>query len=247
MDAVATAPADGHTVIVNVSSTLALPHFYRNVPFDVLTSFQPLGYIGSNNMALVVNSSLPVNNLREFIAYAKARPGAINYATPGNGTHHHLFMELLKVSTGLDLVHVPYKGLAGAQTALLSGEIPAMFTSIHLATGWIREGRVKMLGGTMRERHPMYPDLPSLHEQGIQGFDAQAWYALWGPAGLPAEVISRYNSTLREILVLPELQGTLVKQGIMVKPGSPEDLGRMAKAEFDVWAKVVLEAKIKPD
>lgn len=247
MSEVASAAPDGHTVIVNVSSTLALPAFFKNVPFDVLKSFQPLGYIGSNNMALAVNSAVPVSNVKEYIAWVKARPNAVNYASPGNGTHHHLFMELLKLSAGLQMVHVPYRGLAGANTALLSGEIPTMFTSIHIAMGWVRDGKVRLLGGTMRERHPMFPDLPSLHEQGIEGFDAHAWYALWGPTGLSPEVVSLYNRTLREVLNLPELHGTFAKQGISINPGSPADLAKMAKIEYDTWARVVREANIKPD
>jgi len=247
MSEVAGAAPDGHTVIVNVSSTLALPSLFKTVPFDVLKSFQPLGYIGSNNMALAVNGAVAASNVKDYIAWVKARPNSVNYASPGNGTHHHLFMELLKLSAGLEMVHVPYKGLAGANTALLSGEIPTMFTSIHTAMGWVRDGKVRLLGGTMRERHPMFPDLPSLHEQGIEGFDAHAWYALWGPAGLSAEIVAQYNTTLREVLSLPEFHGTLTKQGIMVKPGSPADLARMAKAEHDTWARVVRDANLKPD
>lgn len=247
MEAVATAPPDGHTLIVNVSSTLALPHFYRNVPFDVLKSFQPLGYIGSNNMALVVNSAVPVSNAKEFVAWVKTRPNPVHYATPGNGTHHHLFMELLKVSADLDMIHVPYKGLAGAHTGLLTGEVPTMFMSIHLGLEMAKDGKIKMLGGIMRERQSMFPDLPSLHEQGIQGFDAQAWYALWGPAGMPAALVAKYNAELGEILNLPDLKGSLAKQGILVKPGLPDELARIARAEYDTWARVVREAKIKPD
>jgi tripartite-type tricarboxylate transporter receptor subunit TctC len=247
MSEVASAPPDGHTLIVNVSSTLALPAFYKELPFDVLKSFQPLGYIGSNNMALAVNSAVPAKNIAEYIAWVKAQPKPVHYATPGNGTHHHLFMELLKLSARLDMVHVPFKGLAGANTALLSGEIPTMFTSIHTAMGWVRDGKVRLLGGTMKERHPMFAELPSLHEQGVDGFDAHSWYALWGPAGMPEAVVRRYNQTLGEVLRLPELSETFLKQGISIKPGSPADLAKMAEVERDTWARVVRAANIKPD
>lgn len=247
MEAVAKASPDGHTMIVNVATTLTLPYFYRNLPFDVLKSFQPIIFVGSNNFALTVHSSLPVNNLKEFIAYAKARPGQLHYGSPGNGTHHHLCGELLKLSAGLDLVHVPYKGSAGATNDLLGGQIQVMFLPIHQALSFQSGGRVKVLGGTRRERHPLFPDLPSLHELGLEGFDVDPWYAVWGPAGLPADIVAKYNATLREILSQPDMRDALAKQGLITRPGSPEDLMEIAVKEQELWARVVREAKITPD
>jgi len=247
MEAVAKAPPDGHTMNVNVATTLTLPYFYRNLPFDVLKSFQPIIFVGSNNFALAVHSSIPVNNLKEFIAYAKARPGELHYGSPGNGTHHHLCGELLKLSAGLDLVHVPYKASAGATNDLLGGQVKVMFLPIHQALSFQNGGRVKVLGGTRRERHPLFPDLPSLHELGVEGFDVDPWYGVWGPAGLPAEIVSKYNTALREILSQPDMREALARQGLVTRPGSPEDLMETAVKEHALWGRVVREAKITPD
>jgi tripartite-type tricarboxylate transporter receptor subunit TctC len=156
-------------------------------------------------------------------------------------------MELLKLSAGIDLVHVPYKGSAGATNDLLGGQIPVMFLPIHSALSFQGGGRVKVLGGSRRERHPLFPDLPSLHELGVEGFDVDPWYAVWGPAGMPADIVAKYNTTLREILSQPDMRDALAKQGLVTRPGSPEDLMQIAKAEYELWGRVVREAKIGPD
>lgn len=247
MEAVAKAAPDGQTMMVNVATTLTLPFFYANLPFDVLKSFQPITLIGSNNFALVVHRSLPVRDLKEFIAYAKARPGQINYASPGNGTHHHLCMELFKLKAGVDLVHIPYKGSAAATNDLLAGRVLVMFLPIHQALAMAKDGRIRVLGGTRRERHPLFPDLPSLQEQGVEGFDVDPWYAFWGPAGMPADIVANYNATLRRILGEPETRAALNRQGLLVRPTSPEELAKIAQAEYDMWAQVVRAANIRPD
>ena len=247
MEAVAKAAPDGHTMMVNVATTLTLPFFYANLPFDVLKSFQPITLIGSNNFALVVHGSVAVTDLKEFIAYAKVRPGRLNYASPGNGTHHHLCMELLKLKAGIDLVHIPYKGSAGATNDLLAGHIGVMFLPIHQALGMAKDGRVRVLGGTRRDRHPLFPDLPSLHEQGVEDFDVDPWYAFWGPAGLPADIVSNYGATLRKILGEPAMRAALNRQGLLVRPTSPGELAKIAQAEYDMWAQVVRAANIRPD
>ena len=247
MEGLAQSEPDGHTMNVNVATTLTLPFFYPKLSFDVLKSFTPITYIGSSNFALVAHSVVPVNNLKEFIAYAKARPGQLNYGSPGIGTHHHLMMEMFKLMNGVDIVHVPYKGSAGATTDLLAGQIPTMFIPTNLAIGMQKRGKVKILGGSGRKRHPLFPDIASLHEQGVTGFDVDPWYAFWGPAGLPADIVVKYNATLRDILDEPETRDALGKQGVLVKPGSPEELSGIARNEYDMWAKLVKEAKIGAD
>lgn len=247
MEALAKSAPDGHTLNVNVATTLTLPYFYRQLSFDVLKSFQPIIFIGASNFALVVQSTVPVATLKEFVAYAKARPNQIHYGSPGNGTHHHLCMELLKQSAGIDLAHIPYKASAAATTDLLGGQIQVMFLPIHQALAFQSGGKVMVLGGTRRERHPLFPELLSLHEQGIEGFDVDPWYAVWGPGGMPADVVKQYNTTLRDILTQPEMRAALGKQGLITRPGSPEELLEVAKAEHALWGRVVREAKIQPD
>lgn len=244
MEAVTKATPDGHTIMVNVATTLTLPYFFPKLPFDVLKSFTPITYIASNNFALTVHQSLPVGNVQEFIAYVKARPGQLNYGSPGFGTHHHLCMELLKFSAGLDIVHVPYKGSAGATIDLLGGQIPTMFVPIHQALAFQKDGKVKVLGGSKRERHPLFPDIASLDEQGVRGFDVDPWFALWAPPGLPADIVARYNTEVREILNQPELRENFARQGLIARPGTPDELMRIARAEYEMWGKLIREAKI---
>jgi tripartite-type tricarboxylate transporter receptor subunit TctC len=247
MQVLAKSEPDGHAVNVNVATTLTLPLFYPTLAFDVLKSFTAITYIGSSSFALVVHSAVPVNDLNEFIAYAKARPGKLNYGSPGIGTHHHLMMEMFKFMTGVHIVHVPYKGSAGATTDLLGGQIPTMFIPTNLAIGMQKRGNVKILGSSGRERHPLFPEIQSLHEQGVTGFDVDPWYAIWGPAGLPADIVAKYTATLRDILDEPETRDALGKQGVLAKRGGPEELARIARNEYDMWAKLVKEAKISAD
>ncbi|MEI6300162.1 MAG: tripartite tricarboxylate transporter substrate binding protein [Betaproteobacteria bacterium] len=246
MEALAKSPPDGQTMQVMVSSVLTLPLFFPNLPFDVIQAFQPIGLIANNNFALVVHGAVPVNNVREFIAHAKANPG-MNYASPGNGTYHHLFMEQLKLAAGLQMTHIPYKGSGPAFNDLLGGQVPTMIMPIHVAMGMSRDGRVRVLGGTMRERSPLFPDLASLHEQGVTGFNGEPWFAFWGPAGIPADIVAKYSAELRNVLAEPELRDTFSKQGIVVKTSTPEEMARLLRAEYDALAKLVREAKIKGD
>jgi len=246
LEALAKAAPDGHTVQIMPTSVLTLPLFFPNLPFDVLHSFQPLGMIGNNNFALVVHRSVPANNVRELIAYAKANPG-MNYASPGNGTYHHLFMEQLKLATGIQLTHIPYKGSAPAFNDVLGGQVAGMFMPIHVAMSLSKDGRVKVLGGSMRERSPLFPDLPSVAEQGVPDFNGESWFALWGPAGMHADIVAKYNTDLGAILGEPDLREILTRQGIVVKTSTPEELGRALRAEYDALAKVVRAANIKAD
>ena len=244
MDALAKSAPDGHTMQLMPSSIVTLPIFFPNVSFDMQKSFQCVSLIGSNNFALVAHSSLPVKNVREFIAYVKSNPG-VNYASPGNGTSHHLFMEQLKLSAGLDMTHVPYKGSAGAFNDLLGGHVKIMFMPIHVAVGMAKDGRVNILGGSMKERSPLFPDLPSIHEQGVKDYDGDAWFGFWGPAGLSPEIVSRYNNDLRAILTEPEIRAALAKQGVSPQPSTPEAMAAAVRAQFELFSNLVRVAKIK--
>jgi len=243
MESVAKAAPDGHTIMVNVATTLTMPLFNADLPFDVLKSFQPISLVGSNNFALVVHSSMPVNNAQEFIAYVGARPGQLNYGSPGVGTFHHLCMELLKLSAGLHIVHVPYKGSSGAFTDLVGGHIAAMFMPIHIAVPLHKEGKIKILGASLGTGDPLYPDIPSLFDQGMRGIDLDVWYAVWGPAGMSADVVVKYNTELHDIISRPDMREALAKLGLITKPSSPGELARVAKAEVDRWTMVIRKTK----
>jgi tripartite-type tricarboxylate transporter receptor subunit TctC len=244
MELLAKSAPDGHTMQVMPSSILTLPIFFPGLPFDILQSFQPVSLVCTNNFALVAHASLPASNVREFITYAKAHPG-LNYGSAGNGTSHHLFMEQLRVMAGLEMTHVPYKGSAPAFNDLLGGQIPAMFMPIHVAMGMAKEGRVRVLGGSMRERSPLFPDLPSLHEQGVTDFQGDSWFGLWGPAGMPAEIIAKYGTELRAILAEPDLRDAFAKQGIVVQTSTPDEMARHARSQLEWYEKLIRRANIK--
>jgi tripartite-type tricarboxylate transporter receptor subunit TctC len=245
MDALAKSAPDGHTMQVMPSSIVTLPLFFPNVTFDMQKSFQCVSLIGSNNFALVAHSSLGVKNVPEFIAYVKAHPG-VNYASPGNGTSHHLFMEQLKLLAGLDMTHVPYKGSAGAFNDLLGGHVKVMFMPIHVAVAMAKDGRVNILGGSMKERSPLFPDLPSIAEQGVKDYDGDAWFGFWGPAGLSPELVGRYGAELRAILAEPEIHDGLAKQGVSAKPSTPEEMAAAVRSQFEIFSNLVRVAHLKP-
>jgi tripartite-type tricarboxylate transporter receptor subunit TctC len=246
LDAVAKAPPDGHTITINVNSTLTLPLFFK-IDFDILTGFTPITMVAQNLFALAVHPSVPANNFREFTDWAKKSGTALNYGSPGNGTHHHLIMESMKLRTGIEMTHVPYKGSAPAFTDLIGGQISAMFVPMGTAITLGGSGKVRVLGGSGRERSPLTPNLPSLHEQGLTGFNFSAWFAAWGPAGMNPEVVAKYRNTLIEILAEPEMSANLAKQGVSVRTSTPDELNRANREDYEMLAKLIKEAKIKGD
>ncbi len=246
MEAVAKAAPDGHTLQVNVSTTVTLPLFYAKLSFDPLSSFAPISYLGATNFNLAVHPSVPVSNVKEWVEWAKSQPGQLSYATPGLGTHHHLCMELLKQTAGVDLLHIPYKAAGQAYTDFIGGQVLTMFMPMHNAVGFAKDGRIKILAGTKRERFHLQPNLPSLHESGIKDFNVEAWYALWAPAGLNNDLVTKYNQLVREVLTDPEVQQGLEGEGIMARASSPMELARIGLDEFNLWKKVLRESGIKP-
>lgn len=246
MDAVAKAPPDGHTIRINTSNEMSIGLFYK-VPFDVLTDFTPITMVGSTIFALVIHPSVPATNVREFIAWAKPKGTEVNYGSPGNNTFHHVAMEQFKLRTGLQMTHIPYKGSAPAFTDLLGGRISAMFLPMGVAQNMAKDGKLHLLGGSTRERSPLTPDVPSLHEMGVTGFDALVWFGVYGPRGMSEELVSKYNALLRATLAEPEVREALAKQQVSVRTSTPQELERIARVEHDSLAKLVRDANIKPD
>ena len=246
LDAVAKAPPDGHTLTVNVNSTLTLPLFFK-IDFDVLNSFTPITLLAQNIFVLVVHPSVPAKNFAEFRDWAKREGGRANYGSPGNGTHHHLIMESLKLRTGLEITHIPYKGSAPAFTDLIGGQIATMFVPTGVALSLGAGGKIRAIGGSARERSPLAPQIPSLHEQGVKDFDFFAWFSAWGPAGMPQDIVAKYNTALHEVLADPEVRETLAKSGATVRTSTPQELDRLNRDDYAVLAKLVKDAKIKGD
>jgi tripartite-type tricarboxylate transporter receptor subunit TctC len=246
MEIVAKAPPDGHTLTVSVNSTLTLPLFFK-IDFDVLDSFTPISILATNIFALVVHPSVPAKSYAEFVDWAKREGPKANYGSPGNGTHHHLLMESLKLRAGLELTHIPYKGSAPAFTDLIGGQITAMFVPLGVMLTLGSGGKMRALGGSARERSPLAASLPSLHEQGLTGFDFFAWFSAWGPAGMPQDIVARYNTAFHEILAEPEVRERLAKQGATPRPSTPQELDKLNREDYQVLAKLVKDAKIKGD
>jgi tripartite-type tricarboxylate transporter receptor subunit TctC len=246
-EAVSKSPADGYTLLMTASTIVQNAALSRSVPYDPVRGFTPIGLTAIGNMALVVNPSVPAKSVAEFVALAKAQPGRLNYASPGNGTPHHLAMELFKLNFGIDVTHVPYKGSAGAVTDLLGGQVQAMFLPVHVALPQAQAGKIRLLAAGGTHRSPVTPDLPSLAEEGVRDIDVDIWYALFGPAGLPRELVSLLNSEVAAILAQPDVRGNLQKQGLNPVTGTPEELARLVEADLERWTRVVRAAHIGVD
>ena len=246
-EVVVKSPPDGHTIMVGPASIVTAPHLYPKISYDVVKDLSAVTNVGSTSLALVVHKSVPAGTVREFIAWVKSQPGKLNYGSPGNGTHHHFCMELLKLQAGLDIVHVPYKGSAPAENDLIAGVIPTMFLPVHVALPKIKAGQIKVLGESLKGRHPLFPDIPSLHEQGVTGYDVDLWIGVWAPPGMPADLLAKYNSEIRAIVALPEMREQLASQGLVPNTGTPEQFAKLVKDDFEKWGKVIRDAKIRAD
>src|SRR5436309_1880420 len=248
-DAVAKAAPNGYTLMVTVNSFTMAPPLYKNMPYDPIADFAPIAKIAIASYAFAVNPAVvPARDLSEFLATVKAKPGELNYGSPGNGTPHHLAMELMKLRLGLQIVHVPYKGLSGAMTDLLGGQVQMMFAPVHALLPNARAGKLKFLAVTGPRRSPFAPDAPTFRERGFDFMDdIDAWYAVMGPARLPRDVVAKVNAELRAIMFSADVREQLTNQGLVPVASTPEELAALIKADLLRWAKVVAEAKISAD
>jgi tripartite-type tricarboxylate transporter receptor subunit TctC len=237
---VAKSPADGYTLLLGYTGTLAIgPSLYANAGFDPRKDFAPVGRIGTAPTMLVVHPSVPVRSVAELIAYAKARPGEINYGSAGIGTVGHLAGELLATMAGVRLTHVPYKGTGPAITDLLGGHIPMMFTPIPTAHAQAESGLLRALAVSSAQRSSLLPDLPTVAESGLPGYEAALRYGLVAPAGTPRAIIDRLNRELRLALTASDVRQRLATDGAEALPGSPEEYGADIDREEATWSKVV--------
>jgi tripartite-type tricarboxylate transporter receptor subunit TctC len=246
-EVVSKAPPDGHTVLLTATSFGMTPALYRNLPFDPVKNFRPVAIIATGGVGLVVHPQLPVKSAREFIQLAKRRPGELLYSSPGNGGPQHLTMELLKLETGINIVHVPYKGLAGAITDVMAGHVQAMVSALQTAAPYVRNGRLRMLAVMMAERSPAFPDVPTMKELGIANLEVYTWYGMFAPAGAPAQAVARFNGDVNALLQQAEIRELLGNQGMNAAGGPPERLGNLVKSELTRWSGVVDRAKIRAD
>jgi len=246
-ETVSKAAPDGYTLLATASTLVTNVAVLKSVPYDPLKGFTPIAPAAIGNLALVVNPAVPARSVSELVALAKANPGALNYASPGSGTPHHLAAELFKVHFGVNLTHVPYKGSAGAVTDLLGGQVQVMFLPVHVALPYVQSGKLRMLASGGSHRSPVTPDVPSLADEGVTDIDVDIWYAFLGPPALAREQVTLLDKEIVAILRDPEVRDTLQKQGLTPLPGTPEDLTRMIARDLERWTAVVRAAKIEAD
>jgi tripartite-type tricarboxylate transporter receptor subunit TctC len=244
-EAVAKAAPDGHTLMVGANTLVIAANLYKNVPFHPLQDFTPVTLAATTTMVLVVNPGTGITSVRELIAKAKAAPGKLTYGSPGIATPHHMAMELFKDLTGTDLLHVPYKGSAGAVTDLVSGQINVMFLPVHQVLPYRDAGRLRILAAAGAKRHSSAPDLPTLGELGIKGAEvADIWYAFYAPKDVPGPVIAKLNSELRAILGQPEAKSVFQKVGLDVASSTPEELFALMKRDYARWGEIIRKNNI---
>jgi tripartite-type tricarboxylate transporter receptor subunit TctC len=242
--AVRAAP-DGHTVLMTTNPFTNNVSLFKNLPYDPQKSFTPIVYVGHGHLALVVHPSVPAKNTKEFIEYLKQRPGELNYGSPGNGTPHHLAMELFKLKTKTDIKHVPYRGSAGATQDITGGHVNAGFQAIHVIKPIADAGHVRLLAAGSKERVKIAPEVPTLQEEGVSDFEVDLWYGMLLPAGTSREIVARYNKEINEILRMPAIVDKLAKQGLTVVGGTPEQFASFIAKETAKWQAVVKEAGIE--
>ncbi|MGZ5738304.1 MAG: tripartite tricarboxylate transporter substrate binding protein [Burkholderiales bacterium] len=238
-DAAAKAPADGYTLMLHTVTHIGNAHLYKKLPYDTLRDFVGVAMVAGLPCALTVHPSLPATSVKQFIALAKARPNDIPYSSAGNGSIPHLQMALLASMTGIKLVHVPYKGGGPAVVALLSGETPASIPTIPSAISHIKARRLNALGVTSAQRSPALPEVPTIAEAGVPGYEMSPWIALFAPAGTPRPVIMKLNAEVTKALKLPEMVQALADVGLDLWASSPEELSARIKADYEKYGRII--------
>jgi|KBSMisStaDraftv2_1062788.scaffolds.fasta_scaffold14689_5 tripartite-type tricarboxylate transporter receptor subunit TctC len=247
-EAAARSAPDGYTLFMANNSTHGSnPALYAKLPYDAVNDFAPVSFVASVPYVLVVDQSLPVKSVQELIAYAKARPGKINYASAGNGSTHQFCAELLKTSTGIDVVHIPYKGSVPGITALLAGEVSLMFANLTDIGSQIRGGKVKPLAVTTLQRAPLLPAVPTMVEAGVPDFEITSWFGLLAPAGTPAPIIAQLNAEMVKVLARADVKDTLGAQGLQVRSSTPEQFAAHIKSEIARFTRIANAAGIKAE
>ena len=247
IDLAARAAPDGYTLLVAASALTIIPGMYRSVPFDPVRDFAPISSISWYPAMVVVHPSVPAGSIKELIALARAKPGAINYASGGNGTGPQMQALLFATMAGIKLVHVPFKGGAPAVTAMVAGEVQLYFAPIPTTLPFVKAGKLKALAVTTAKRSPAVPDLPTVAEAGLSGYDASTWNGLFAPARTPSAIVARLNADVLAILKTREMHERMAAQGAEPTGSSPEELAAIVKREVAKWAKVIREAGIQPE
>jgi tripartite-type tricarboxylate transporter receptor subunit TctC len=248
VEMVVRAPADGYTILFATGGSMSIaPAMIAKLPYNVFTDLTPIGLLVINPQMLVLHPSVPANNVRELIKLAKSKPGQLNYASVGAGSPNHLGVEMLKFMTGIDMVHIPYKGTAPAVTDLIAGQVSLMFNSMPSVLPQVQAGRLKGIAVGSAKRSPAAPDVPTVAESGVPGFEYVTWYGLFAPANTPKDIIAKFNTEVVRILQDKEIAQRFAREGAEPAPGTPEQLAKFMRAEHEQWKKTIAAAKMKLD
>ena len=247
-DLVAKSAPDGYTMVISFNGPLSFgPHLYSKLPYDPQKDLAPVIITSSQPNVLAINAALPIHSIKELVAYAKANPGKLNYASVGNGSSSHLTMELLKSEAGIDIVHVPFNGSPPAVTATIQGETQLMFAVMQPLQAQIQAGKLRALAVTTAKRFALSPEIPTIAEAGYPGFEALAWNGVLVAAATPAAIVQRLNGEINAILKDPEVKSKLNAQGFELIGGTPEDFARLIKSDSDKWAPVIAKTGARID
>jgi tripartite-type tricarboxylate transporter receptor subunit TctC len=246
-DAVAKSAPDGYTLLVMSNTHAVNETLIPKKPYQLMRDLEPITGINSSDLIMVINPSVPAKDLKEFIALAKAKPGVLNYASSGPGTPYHMAGELFKAMAGVDIVHVPHKGSDQARTAVLGGQVQMMFDAITTMAGQARAGKVRALGTTGKKRSSVMPDVPTIDEAGVPGYEATIWLGLMAPKGTPRPVLEKLNASVNKIIESPEVKQAWAKQGAVPMGMSIDEFDKFLRADIVKWAKVVKMSGAKQD
>jgi len=244
---VAKAPPDGYTIMVHSTTHLGNAHLYKKLPYDTLKDFAPVGTLAAQPGVLATHPSLPVKSVKEFIALARARPGHINYSSSGNGSAPHLSMALLISMTGIDLVHIPYKGGAPQVTALVGGEAQASLATISTVIVHVKSGRLRTLGVSSSRRSNILPDIPTIAESGVPGYEMSPWIGVYAPANTPKAIIDKLNAESNKALKHPDVATSLTNQVLDPQPSTPEEFAQRIKIDYEKYGKLIKATGVKVD
>lgn len=244
-EVVARAAPDGYTLLLNASSHVINASLYEKLPYDPIKDFTPVSEVASYMLVLVVHPSAPAQSVKEFVALAQSKQDGLSVANAGLGTPTHLAAVLFAQAAGVNLVHVPYRGAAPASTDLIAGQVPAMFNNPVNAVPQVRSNNLRALAVTGAKRLSLLPDLPTIAESGYPGFETRTWYGLFGPAGLPADVVRKLHADTDKVLRIPEIANNLIAQGWDIAVSPPDQFSVVLQSEFDRWSAVVKRAGIK--
>jgi tripartite-type tricarboxylate transporter receptor subunit TctC len=246
-DLVAKSPPDGYTLLLMSNTQTVNETLVPSKPYDLERDFVPVAPINYSDLVLVANPNVQANNVREVMALAKSRPGKMNYASSGTGTPYHMAGELFKSMSGTRIVHIPYKGSSGARTDVLGGQVDLMFDAVTTMTEQVRAGKVKAIATTGRQRSSVLPDVPTVAESGLPGYEATIWLGLLAPKGTPAAIVNRLNEAVSRIVSQPDVQQAWARQGAVAMVMNPQVFDKYLREDVQKWAKVIKAANIKAD